>query len=523
MVTDAPTPTLLTDRIEHWARTTPDAVALIYAERTWTFGEWNRDITATAAALRISGVGPGDSVAVLDKNHPSCLLLTFAAATLGAANAVLNWRLSADELIYVINNSRARILFVGPDFTDTVEAIRTELSYVATVIVVGGERDGFEAWLAPGREQGSPVEKSNDAGRTCLLLYTSGTTGYPKGACLSHANIIAHTTSVCTVFHFSSTDRNLVAMPLFHVGGSCYAMFGFHVGVPTILTREPDAAALFGALAAGATHAFLVPAVIAAIVQGGDRAIAAMRQLRYLGYGASPMPLPLLRRVLVDWPDANFIQVYGMTELSGVVTTLNPADHRDPGHPERLASAGTPIPGVEMRIVDPVTGDDVAPGEPGELWFRTAQAMTGYLDNPEATAATITAEGWLRSGDIGQLDAGGYVSIVDRVKDMIISGGENIYSPEVERVLGEHPAVAEVAVIGVPDEQWGEAVRAIVAPYPGGVIDPAELIEFCRLHLAHYKCPRQIDVLESLPRNGTGKIMKRALRRPFWQDRDRNV
>jgi acyl-CoA synthetase (AMP-forming)/AMP-acid ligase II len=526
MTATLPAPRLITDRLEHWASTTPDAPALIYRTRRWTFAEFYGDVQRAAAALRGAGVGPGDHIAVFDKNHPSCLQLTFAAASIGAANAVVNWRLSPDELAYVIDNSAAVVLFVGAEFADTVAAIADRLPRVRQVVTVGGESDEYEQWL----DSGTTVPSAGQPGPgrdpgpedTCLLLYTSGTTGYPKGAQLTHRGLAAHTTNVSSVFRFGEGDVNLVAMPLFHVGGSSYSQFGFHHGVPTVLTREPDAASLFGALAAGASHAFLVPAVIAGIVAAGDRAMAAMSTLRYLGYGASPMPLPLLRTVLAAWPDMHFIQVYGMTELAGVVTTLDPDDHRDSTHPERLASAGRPIPGVRMRLVDPVLGTDVGPGETGELWFATDQLMAGYWDNPEATAAAIT-DGWLRSGDIARLDDEGFVFIVDRIKDMIISGGENIYSPEVERMIGEHPAVAEVAVIGIPDETWGEAVRAVVAPYPGKEIDPEELIQFCRGQLAHYKCPRTVEVMAALPRNGTGKILKRSLREPFWTGRDRAV
>ena len=523
MTATLPAPRLLCDRLEHWAATTPDAPALIFGSRRWSFADWQADVRRAAAALWAAGVRRGEHIAVFDKNHPSCLQLTFAAASIGAATAVVNWRLSPDELTYVINDSAAVILFAGAEFADTVAAISGRLTQVRRMVTVGGDGDQYESWLDGGARSpdGAPPAAAAPED-TCLLLYTSGTTGHPKGAQLTHRGIAAHTTNVSTVFRFAEGDVNLVAMPLFHVGGSSYAQFGFHHGVPTVLTREPDPASLFGAFAAGASHAFLVPAVIAGIVGAGEQAIAAMRRLRYLGYGASPMPLPLLRAALAAWPDTRFIQVYGMTELAGVVTTLDPDDHRDATHRERLASAGRPIPGVRMRLVDPVLGTDVGVGEIGELWFATDQMMAGYWGNPAATDATI-ADGWLHSGDLARSDEDGYVYIVDRIKDMIISGGENIYSPEVERVIAEHPAVAEVAVIGIPDATWGEAVRAVVAPHPGSQIDPGELIDFCRERLAHYKCPRTVQVMDSLPRNGTGKILKRSLREPFWAGQRRQI
>jgi acyl-CoA synthetase (AMP-forming)/AMP-acid ligase II len=223
---------------------------------------------------------------------------------------------------------------------------------------------------------------------------------------------------------------------------------------------------------------------------------------------------------LTAWPKLNLLQVYGQTEVAGVVTVLSPAAHRDESHPERLGSAGTPVPEAEMRVVDPSTGEDV---ESGELWFRTPQCMLGYLNRPEATAETIVDGGWLRTGDIGHVDDGGFVFISDRIKDMIITGGENVYSQEVERAIATHPAVAEVAVIGIPDDRWGESVKAVVALAPGASAQPDEIIAFTRERLAAYKCPRTVEIVDALPRNPNGKVLKRELRKAYWGGRDRQV
>jgi acyl-CoA synthetase (AMP-forming)/AMP-acid ligase II len=235
------------------------------------------------------------------------------------------------------------------------------------------------------------------------------------------------------------------------------------------------------------------------------------------------MPMPLLRAAIEAWPDTDYIQVNGLTEVCGVITHLMPDAHRDPDHPERLVSAGQCIPEAEVRVVDPDSLEDVATGEHGELWFRTPQLMKGYLNKPEATAEVVTEDGWFRTGDMGRVDADGFVYVQDRLKDMIISGGENVYSPEIERVLAEHPAVMEVAVIGVPDERWGEAVKAVVSLHPGKEATEGELIDYCRDHLARFKCPSSVDFLEALPRNPTGKILKRDLRTPYWAGRDSAV
>jgi acyl-CoA synthetase (AMP-forming)/AMP-acid ligase II len=312
-------------------------------------------------------------------------------------------------------------------------------------------------------------------------------------------------------------------MPLFHVGGTCYALFGIYAGAPSTFTREPDPASLLAAFAAGATHAFLVPAVVSALLAAGETAIAALSGLKYLLYGAAPMPLAMLRQALAAWPELSFVQVYGQTELAGVISALSPQAHRDASRPDRLVSAGTLLPGAEVRVVDPGTGRDAAAGQPGEFWFRSPQRMMGYLNKPADTAETITEEGWLRSGDIGHIDDGGYLYVSDRVKDMIITGGENVYSPEVEQVVAEHPAVAEVAVIGVPDDRWGESVKAVVALRPGQQVTGPEIIDFTRERLAHYKCPGTVDIVGALPRNPSGKILKRTLRAPYWEGRDRQV
>jgi acyl-CoA synthetase (AMP-forming)/AMP-acid ligase II len=519
-----PAPTkveFITDAVQHWASTKPDEEALTYLDATWTWSQWNERVQRAAGALAGLGIGRGDRVAFLDKNNPACLEVALAAGLLGAVTAIVNWRLAGDELDYVINDSGATVLFVGAELVPAIAAIEHRLTGVVDLVVIGGEGDDYEALLtaAPRLERNDEVSPDD----LWLVVYSSGTTGNPKGVMLTHRNIVAHTENVGPALPFADGDRNLVAMPLFHVGGTCYALFGVYAGVPSTMTRDPDPASLFAAFAAGATHAFLVPAVIAAVHAAGEQGVAALSNLKYLVYGAAPMPLPLLRASLAAWPEMNFLQVYGQTELAGVISTLTPAAHRDDSRPDRLGSAGTLVPGAELRVVDPGTGADVAPGEPGEFWFRSPQRMLGYINRPEATRETITEDGWLRTGDIGHVDDGGFLFISDRIKDMIITGGENVYSPEVERVLVEHPAVAEVAVIGTPDDHWGERIRAVVALVPGQTATAEEIIAFTRERLAAYKCPRDIDFVDALPRNPSGKILKRDLRAPFWADRERQV
>jgi acyl-CoA synthetase (AMP-forming)/AMP-acid ligase II len=511
----------MTDAVAHWAAVQPDAEALTYGQVRWTWAQWHDRIRRVAGGLAARGLEQGDRVAFLDKNNPACLEVSLGAGLLGAANAVINWRLAAGELDYVINDSGASVLFTGADLLPAVQAIRDRLPRVTAVIVVGGPDDEYEPFLAGAR----PADRSREVtGEDLwLVMYSSGTTGQPKGVMLSHRNIVAHTQNVVPAAPMGPGDRNLVAMPLFHVGGTCYALFGLYAGAPSTFTREPDPASLLAAFAAGATHTFLVPAVVAALLAGGQTAIAALSGLKFLLYGAAPMPLPVLRQALAAWPGLNFVQVYGQTEMAGVISALSPQAHRDATRPDRLVSAGTVLPGMDVRVVDPATGQDAAAGQPGEFWFRSAQRMIGYLNRPEDTAQAITGDGWLRSGDIGHVDDGGFLFISDRVKDMIITGGENVYSPEVEQVVAEHPAVAEVAVIGIPDDHWGEAVKAMVVLRPGQQATEQEIIGFTRERLAHYKCPRTVDLIDALPRNPSGKILKRTLRAPYWAGRDRQV
>ncbi|MBI1378356.1 MAG: long-chain-fatty-acid--CoA ligase [Frankiales bacterium] len=517
-MTDLPPARLWADRLRHWADVQPDAHCVTYQDQRYTWAEWYERVRRVAGGLAALGVRRGDRVASIDMNNLSTVETTNAAALLGAAHVIVNFRLFGDQLAYVLADSAPRVVLVGAEFADGLAAVRDRLPSIERVIVVGGDADEYQAWVdgSEPADQAPDVEPTD----TVIVMYSSGTTGHPKGVELTHAGMNAHSEHNNAYFRFAPGVTSLAAMPLFHVGGTSYVQIGMHWGASTVMLREVAPAAMFRAIAEGADRLFLVPAVVAGVLDGGDAAIAAFGGLRCFCYGASPMPLPLLRRALGTWPDVEFSQVYGMTEFGGVVTTLSPEAHRDPDHPERLTSAGRPVEGVEVRVVDPVTLRDVEPGSTGELWFRTDQTMKGYLGKPEATAETITADGWLRTGDLGRVDSGGFVFVLDRLKDMIVTGGENVYSPEVENVLAAHPQVAEVAVFGIPHPQWVETVHAVVVPRPGETLDPDEVIAFARERLAHFKCPTTVEVVAALPRNPSGKILKRDLRAPHWAGRE---
>jgi acyl-CoA synthetase (AMP-forming)/AMP-acid ligase II len=508
---------LLRDRLDHWARVRPETTAITFGDQTFTWAQWRARILRLTGALRAAGVRAGDRLAVLDLNHLATIELTFAASALGAATVPVNFRLSPGQIRYILEDSRPVILFYGAQFADVAAAAGADILVPRRVVI---SNDEYEPFLAAGQPDEGDNPGPDDV---CLVMYTSGTTGRPKGAQLTHRGVNAHSKANDTAMSLGTDAVILVAMPLFHVGGSSYAQVGIHAGARTILLREPVPAALFGAIASGATHTFVVPAVIHGVLAAGEQATAAFGALKSIAYGAAPMPLPMLRKALDAWPRTELVQVYGMTELTGVATLLTNEAHRDDAHPERLASAGLPIPGVAVRIVDPVTLDDVKQGDIGEIWCRSDQAMRGYLNRPEATAEAKTADGWIRSGDMGRMDDAGFTYVMDRLKDMIITGGENVYGPEVESVLNACPGVSEGVIIGIPDERWGESVKAVVVPAPGAQLSADDVIGFCRARMAHYQCPTSVDIVAELPRSATGKVLKRTLREPYWSGRERAI
>jgi long-chain acyl-CoA synthetase len=355
-------------------------------------------------------------------------------------------------------------------------------------------------------------------------LYSSGTTGRPKGVMLSNSNFFGLLPLAKDMWEIGPDAVNLVAMPLFHIGGGGWATAGMYEGATSVIVRELDPAALVRLIPERRiTHAFLVPAVIQFMLGVPGVEEADFSSMRVVVYGASPISEAVLAKA-VETFGCKFWQAYGLTETTGAVVNLPPEDH-DLSGPDRhrLRSCGKAGPGVELRIVDPATGEDMALGEVGEIWIRSPQVMKGYWNQPEASADAIAGDGWFRSGDAGYLDADGYLYIHDRVKDMIVSGGENVYPAEVENVLMSHPAIADVAVIGVPDDRWGETPKAIVVLASGADVTEEDIIDFSRERLAKFKCPTSVDFVDSLPRNPSGKILKKDLRAPFWEGRERFV
>jgi acyl-CoA synthetase (AMP-forming)/AMP-acid ligase II len=488
--------------LRRWARTQPEAVALRFRESAWTWAELLARVRKLAGALDGEGVVPGDRIAFLDKNHPAGIELALAAAWVGAVTVPVNYRLAEPEIAYVLDDAGAKLVLAGEAFAEAAKAGQRQ------VICVGEQ---YEALLYNSTAAGQPHPAGADD--AFLQMYTSGTTGFPKGAVLTHRNLAAHSAALSSRVGIDRESVNLAPMPLYHVGGMAWALQAPHSGATLILMPDAAPAALMNIVEQfRVTHAFVVPTVLAALLRLPDLADADLGSLRGLTYGAAPMPRPLLQRVLSAL-DTDFYQVYGATEISGAATALGAEDHRAPIDDRHLESAGRPLPGVELAIADPETGDHLPAGAVGEVRLRGEQVMSEYWRRPEDTREAVP-DGWLRTGDAGYVDDHGYLFIVDRIKDMIISGGENIYPAEVERVLGDHPGVAEVAVIGVADEKWGETPKALVVP-AADPPDLAELLAFCRARLASYKLPKSFEFVAELPRNGAGKVLKRDLRAKF--------
>ena len=495
----------------------PDGLCWIADDRTWTWAEAWDDIQRFAGALRAEGVTRGDHIAFVDRHSAMLLVAMHAVSLLGAANVVVDAQLTADETTYVLNHSSARVLFVRHDLVPSIQAIRNQLTSVEKVVVVGGPHDELSAWFAAA----DPVHRQADVTPydACLVRYTSGTTGRPKGVVLTQHNLLEHTRNAMGPSQYDEGDTLLLSKLMFH---SC-ALFGAASGAAAIVVNDVGPQSLTAALDAGLTHAFLHTASFVALQEAGPDVMRSLGRLASVTYGSIPIAVPVLQAALEAWPNTTFSQVYGMNEAVAALTTLDDAAHRDTSRPDRLASCGRPNPGVEMRVVDPRTGEDVEPETAGELWFRTEQTTPGYLASQEATAALLTADGWMRTGDVGRVDDGGFIFLEDRIKDVIKTGVWTVYSAEVERVLADHLDVLEQAVIGIPDERLGESVHAVVVFRPGRTVPADQLVAFARERLAWFKVPTSVTVVDALPRTASGKVLKRVLRAPYWADRERPI
>lgn len=511
------------------ARKFPQKPAVICGDNRFSYRQFNQRVNQVAQALLARGLRKGDRLGVLTENCHQFLDLYFVAAKTGAIFCPFNNLLTERETEELAAYADPRYLFFSQANADKVKALAPRLNGLEGLFCfqeIGWEgAESYQALLA----SGSPDEPlcAVDPQDVMSIYFTSGTTGQPKGAMRSHHHLVTTATTGVIENRIGYDERVLVVTPMYHVSfedniGRCFL-------VPNTTVIYPGHFDPAGVLAVmekeRITCCLLVPTMINALVHSPAMENADLSSLRRIFYVGAPMPVELLKKSIKTFGrfGCGFCQQYGATETGPLSTILPPEDHVLDGPPEqvkRLASAGRPVLDYEVRVVN--RGRDAAPGEDGEIILRSEAMMQGYWRMPEATAERIR-EGWLYTGDIGHFDEAGYLYIIDRKNDLIISGGKNIYPREVEEVLYQHPAVLEATVVGVPDDYWGEAVKAVVVPHPGAQVTEREIIEFCAQHLAGYKKPKTVEFWEDLPKSASGKLLKRKVRERYWEGRERRI
>ena len=505
-------PTVVRENAERFA----DYAATIDGPRTTSWRELDLASNRVANGLLDLGIGSGSRVAFVGKNSGQWFEVLFGATKVGAVLVPVNWRLAGPEIEYLLNDSESTVVFVDAEFIDTIDSIRLRgaLPKVGTIIAMqpDADDDPYANWLAT-KADGDPQLDSN-ANAAAVQLYTSGTTGRPKGALISHAYLFENFRLMPTVrsqfWKWEPTDSAIVTAPLFHIGGINWAFIGAVQGCSLIVMRDFDPKLMMELTNAHSVPALpLVTPMLQIFLNTPGVEDVDFSNVKHVVYGSAPIPPTLLQRA-IDVMGCDFVQMYGATE-STIITVLDADDHQLPAVPQ-MQSVGKPLAEVELAVVD---RDDVAvpTGEIGEIVIKSPVILSGYWHLPDATAEAFRG-GWFHTGDAGCLDEAGYVYLKDRVKDTIISGGENVYPAEVENALYEHPSVKEVAVVGVPDDRWGEVPKAYVVIEDGTDFNPNDLRAFATERLAKFKVPRDFAAVESLPRNAAGKVLRRELREP---------
>ncbi|MBN2123935.1 MAG: long-chain-fatty-acid--CoA ligase [Deltaproteobacteria bacterium] len=502
----------------------PEQEAFVYGSDRVGFREYNGRVNSLVHGLKALGIRKGEVIGVLSWNRLEYAEVFGAAAKGGFIIAHFNPRLQAEELRHVINDSEARAVFLGPDFSDLVTEIRPRLSKAQFFLVFG---DGKEPMMSYGqwreshsREEPQPEVEEEDP---LVIFYTSGTTGIPRGAVYTHRQKMENTLVKALDIGAVLGDRHLVVIPMFHVGGDSHIWPFFLVGGCNVIVPSPSfdpAETLKIIYEERITDVHIVPTQLVALLHLPDREKYDLRDLKRVWYAASPMPVEVLRQGLSAFGPV-FLQGYGLTESGPHSTVFRQAHHReamgDTGDRSVLASCGQPCIGVHMRIVDEA-GQDVEAGQIGEILIKSKRIMTRYWRKPDDTQEAIR-DGWLYTGDMGTYDERGFVYIADRKKDMIVTGGENVYPKEVEDILYRHPAVREAAVIGVPDDFWVEKVHALVVLKDDARATEEEIVGFCKKHIARYKSPKSVEFVEELPKNPQGKILKKEIRKRYWPEK----
>ncbi|MEM9750635.1 MAG: fatty acid--CoA ligase [Pseudomonadota bacterium] len=519
--------TTIADLARQQAEAQPDKIAFKFEGQSIAYGTFNDNTNQAANGLLSLGVTADERIGYLGKNTHEYYELLIAACKAGGVMCPVNWRLALPEIAYIFNDARPRIVFIGPEFVHVIDELASQAPTIEHFIVLEtphADYPVYHQWRAPFDTADPHTPRSGDD--DAIQLYTSGTTGRPKGAVISNrALLVTHKRQASghapEWSHWSPQDVSLIAMPIFHIGGTSWGVTGLANGATGVVMREFDPAKVLDFIDEHRiSKLFLVPAAMQFVVNQPRAREIDYSQLKYMLYGASPIPLELLK-TCIDVFKCGFVQMYGMTETSGTIVVLDPEDH-DPNGNEKMRSAGKPLEGIEIAILGD-QGEHLPPRTVGEIATRSDMNMTRYWNLPDATAATFTGDGWLRTGDAGYLDEDGYVYIYDRVKDLIISGGENIYPAEVENAIYGHPSVEDVAVVGVPDDKWGEAVKACVVVKDSATLSEDDVIAYARERIAAYKCPKSVDFIEALPRNPSGKILRRQIRAGYWRGTERSV
>ena len=511
-----PMPLPLIDLLRRQVEKRPEALALRHEEQTLSYRELAERAERFAAALAADGVRPGDRVAFLAKNCLEFFEFLFGTARLGAVGMPLNFRLHPRESIDILNDAEARVLVVGPEHAGQLTEILAGTPSIERGLAIGGSGDlDYSAW----RDRDLPAAPARDTGPeddAVLLLYTSGTTGRPKGVMLSDRNWNGTVRTHEGAYALHPNSVQLFVLPLFHIGGLLIAVLAVAAGAQTVLLADADPARMIQAAQRyRVTHMSVVPVLLNALLnllETPEFADSDLSALETMLYGATSMPEVVLRRAIERLGEVRFMAGYGMTETAASMTFMLPADHdlSDERVSARLPSVGRPGSESQVRVVDPETLTDLPAGKAGEILLRGPQTTLGYWRLPEETARALLPGGWFRTGDGGYLDENGYLFLTDRIKDMIVSGGENIYPAEVEHALMALPGVREVAVIGVPDPHWGETPKAVIVP--DAELTEDQVIEFCQARMARYKCPTSVSWVDELPRTPSGKVMKHVLR-----------
>lgn len=496
--------------------------AIWFEGRETSFAELESRSNQVANGLLAAGIQPGDRVAYLGKNLDVYYEMLFGCTKVRATMAGMNNRLAAPELQFVLSDSQSKFLFVSEDFYDIAAQVVEECPLLTTVIAIEGTHgdwQSYDDWRSA-QDDGNPGIETRDDDDV-IQLYTSGTTGLPKGVQLTNTNYksLFDQAEALAWSHYQAGERVMNAMPLFHVAGVNIGVLSIIQGSKTILIREINPVVILDLVEQHKiNHAFWVPAVILMLAQTPGVRDRDLSSLKMITYGASPITQDLLLEAK-DIFGCNFTQVYGLTETTGGGTFLPPEAH-DPSW-GKLRSCGVPYPGTVIKCVDE-NGVEVPQGEVGEIVIKSGFIMKGYWNRPEATEDAIKDE-FFYTGDAGYFDEDGFLFIHDRVKDMIVSGGENVYPAEVENAIFGHPKVADVAVIGVPSEKWGEEVKALIVPKEGENPSEEEIIAWAKERIAGYKCPKSVEQIEVMPRNPSGKILRKDLREPYWEGIERRV